>query len=115
MTRGEIYWADYGVPFGSETGFRRPVIIMQSTEFIDTGIMTVVVVPLSTNLNLEDAPGNIFLDKETSFLPKDSVAVVSQITSIDKRRIGEKISELPNFEIEEIEDGICLFLDIKSK
>lgn len=113
MIRGEIYWADFGVPFGSETGFKRPVVIMQSTDFIDTGINTVVVIPLSTNLLLAEAPGNVFLDKENSFLPKNSVAVVSQITAIDKKRINERISVLPNFEMEEIEEGLCYFLDIK--
>ncbi len=56
MTRGEIYWADYGVPFGSEAGFRRPVVIVQDNNFNIKELRTVVVVPLTTNLLLAEAP-----------------------------------------------------------
>lgn len=61
MTRGEIYWADYGVPFGSEAGFRRPVVIVQTNEFNIKELRTVIVVPLTTNLMLADAPANVYI------------------------------------------------------
>lgn len=64
MTRGEIYWADYGVPFGSETGFRRPVVIVQDNNFNIKELRTVFAVPLTTNLMLAEAPANVFIDKK---------------------------------------------------
>jgi mRNA interferase MazF len=64
MTRGEIWWADYGIPYGSEPGYRRPVIVIQNDFFNNSKINTTIVVPLSTNLLLADVPGNIFIDKK---------------------------------------------------
>jgi mRNA interferase MazF len=70
MMRGEIWWADFGVPFGSEAGFRRPVLIVQDDTFNESRIRTIVVLPLTTNLRLLDAPGNVFLrNKESTTLP----------------------------------------------
>nr|MCR5399976.1 type II toxin-antitoxin system PemK/MazF family toxin [Treponema sp.] len=66
----------YGVPFGSETGFRRPVVIVQTNEFNIKELRTVIVVPLTTNLMLADAPANVYIEKSSSSLSKDSVAVV---------------------------------------
>ncbi len=76
MIRGEIWWADFGIPFGSEPGFYRPVIIIQSDKFNKSAMNTAVVVPLSTNILLADFPGNVLIKKELSNLSKDSVAVV---------------------------------------
>jgi len=75
MTRGELWWADYGIPFGSEPGYKRPVVIFQSDYFNDSKINTTIVIPLSTNLLLADVPGNVLIEKEESGLPKDSVTV----------------------------------------
>ena len=73
MTRGELWWADFGLPFGSEPGLRRPVLIVQDDAYTRSRLNTVIVVPLSTNLVLENAPGNVFLPCERSGLSKDSV------------------------------------------
>lgn len=112
MTRGEIYWADYGVPFGSETGFRRPVVIVQINEFNIKELRTVIVVPLTTNLMLADAPANVYVEKSSSLLSKDSVAVVSQIGAIDKNRLVERVGRISQFDMSEIEDGIRLILGL---
>jgi mRNA interferase MazF len=61
MTRGEIWWVDYGIPYGSEPGYRRPVIILQSDFFNSSKINTTVVIPISSNLLLADVPGNIIV------------------------------------------------------
>ena len=71
MTRGDIWWIDLGIPFGSEPGFRRPVIIIQDDSFNDSNINTIIVIPLTTNLNLSEAPGNFLLTKKESALSKD--------------------------------------------
>jgi mRNA interferase MazF len=113
MIRGEIWWADFGVPFGSEPGFKRPIMIVQDDDFNRSKINTVIVLPLTTNLNLEDAPGNLLIEKEESSLPKDSVVVVSQLYAIDKERLIEKIKKIDSDIMYRIEEGIMLVLGLK--
>jgi mRNA interferase MazF len=62
MIRGEIWWADYGIPVGSEPEFNRPVLVIQSDALNQSKINTVIVVPFTTNLLLKNAPGNVFVD-----------------------------------------------------
>jgi len=106
MTRGEVWWADFGIPFGSEPGSKRPVLVIQDDEFNASDINTVVTVPFSTNLVLADAPGNVYFQADASGLPKDSVLVCSQINAIDRRRLVEKISKVEKRYFSEIEDGV---------
>jgi mRNA interferase MazF len=113
MTRGEIWWADYGIPFGSEPGFNRPVLIIQSDALNKSKIHTIIVVPLTTNLLLKDAPGNVFLDKTDSKLSKDSIVVVSQISVIDKQRLIKKESRISSKLLEEVEEGVKLVLEMR--
>jgi len=113
MTRGEIWWTDFGIPFGSETGFRRPVVIIQDDSFNRSKINTVIIIPLTTNLALAEAPGNVLLEKEESGLTKDSVLVVSQLSAIDKKRLVEQSGKLDKQIIKEAEEGIKLVLGIK--
>ncbi len=112
MTRGEIWWVDLGIPFGSEPGFKRPVLIIQADSFNDSNIHTVIVVPLTTNLNLSEAPGNVVLSKKETSLSKDSVANVSQIVTLDRERFGKKISNLKAKKLEKLEEGIRLVLSL---
>ena len=113
MIRGELWWVDYGIPYGSEPGYRRPVIVMQNDFFNNSKINTTIVIPLSTNLLLADVPGNIFIDKNESNLGKDSVILLSQIGVIDKQRLTEKISKINKNIIEKIENNILFILGIK--
>ena len=112
MTRGELWWVDLGLPYGSEPGYRRPVLILQNDFFNNSKINTTVIVPLTTNSLYAEAPGNLVLYKEDSKLSKDSVIVVSQITVIDKNRLIEKISKVNNTIIEEVENKIMFVLGI---
>jgi len=113
MIRGEIWWADFGVPFGSEPGFNRPVLIIQDDALNISKINTIIVIPFTTNLLLENAPGNVFIAKTESKLSKDSILVVSQLSVIDKTRLIKFVSRISNTIIEEIEYGIKLILGIK--
>ncbi len=112
MMYGEIWWADLGIPYGSEPGFRRPVVIIQDNAFNQSKIKTVIVVAIKTNLNIADAPGNVFLSKDISKLSKDGVINISQISTIDKRRLLEKVSILPVDLISEIDYGLKLILNL---
>lgn len=110
MTRGEIWWADLGVPFGSEPGFRRPVLIVQADSFNRSRIGSVLCVPFTINLRLADAPGNIHLSAVESGLSKDSVLVVSQLNCIDCARLVERQGRLRHVELTEVEAGLRLVL-----
>ena len=113
MIRGEIWWADLGIPFGSEPGFNRPVLIIQTDAVNKSKINTTIIIPFTTNLLLENAPGNVFVDKNESKLSKDSVLVVSQISAIDKTRLIKYENKITQNILNEIEDGIKLILEIK--
>ena len=113
MIRGEIWWADLGLPFGSEPGFNRPVIILQDNSFNKSKIRTTVVLSISTNILLADAPGNVLLKKKESRLPKDGVINVTQISTIDKQRLIEKIGFISTTTEERIDAGVKLVLGLK--
>jgi mRNA interferase MazF len=112
MTRGELWWADFGIPFGSEPGYKRPVFIIQNDFFNNSKINTTIVIPLTTNLLLADAPGNMIITKRESKLEKDSVITISQIEVIDRRRLIEKITKIDKAIIEKIENNIMFILGI---
>jgi len=112
MTRGELWWADFGIPFGSEPGYKRPVLIIQNDFFNNSKINTTIVIPLTTNMAFADAPGNILITKHESKLKKDSVIIISQIEVIDRQRLIEKITKINRDIIEKIENNILFILGI---
>jgi mRNA interferase MazF len=110
MIRGEIWWAEFGIPYGSEIGFTRPVLIVQDDSFNESKIKTIIVVPLTTNLRLMDAPGNIFLRKKESKLNCDSAIIVAQLYAIDRGRFKTKISKVNKEIMEQVEIGMKIVL-----
>lgn len=112
MVRGEIWWASLPEPVGSEPGFRRPVVIVQSDGFNRSGIRTIVVVAMTSNLRLADAPGNVFVPKAASGLSRDSVANVSQLFSVDRSRLSDPQRRLSASTMVAIERGLRLALDL---
>ncbi len=110
ISQGEIWWADLGEPEGSAPGFRRPVVVVQSDSFNRSRIATVVCVPLTSNMRWADAPGNVALDSATSGLPKDSVANVSQLVTIDRAILTERVSKLPDAKLDLVLYGIDIVL-----
>ncbi|MCB1173663.1 MAG: type II toxin-antitoxin system PemK/MazF family toxin [Leptospiraceae bacterium] len=113
MTRGEIWWVDLGLPYGSEPGFKRPVLIIQNDAFTCSKINTVIVLPITSNLIHADAPGNVRLAKKLSGLPRDSVVNVSQLTVLDKSRFAERVKKLNKDTMLAVEPGIRLVLDLQ--
>jgi len=111
IARREIWWADLSEPVGSEPGYRRPVIVVQGDPFNRSRIATVVVVPLTSNLQWADAPGNVLLGADVTHLSKDSVANVSQIITVDKRALTERVSKLPQNKLDLVCAGIDIVLD----
>lgn len=94
MMCGEIWWLEFGIPFGSEPGFRRPVLVIQGDILNASALNTTIVLPLSTNIRLADMRGNTLLTKDETGLPKDSAAVGVQISVVDKQRFIEKAGKI---------------------
>jgi len=107
-----VWWATLPEPRGSEPGDRRPVVIVQADNFNESFIATVVAVILTTNLQRADAPGNVLLPSHRTGLPKDCVANVSQIVTIDKRFLTDHVSSLSFSLLQRIDDGLRLVLDL---
>jgi len=112
MTRGEIWLAEFGIPYGSEISYSRPVLIVQDDGFNESRIKTIVVLPLTTNLRLLDAPGNVLIKKKESKLKEDSVIIAAQIYAIDRSRLNKKYSRITKETMEEVEIGMKLVLGI---
>ena len=110
ISRGDIWWADLSEPSGSDSGFRRPVVVVQGDSLNRSRIATVICVPLTSNMQWADAPGNVLLSSDLTGLPKDSVANVSQVVTIDKRTLTEPIGKLPENKTELILSGIDIVL-----
>lgn len=110
IAQGEIWWADLGEPIGSEPGYRRPVLVVQSDSFNRSRIGTVVCVPLTSNLRWADAPGNVALDGALTGLPKDSVANVSQVTTLNRDALTDRVGVLPESKLELVLYGIDIVL-----
>ena len=112
MERGEVWWVGLPEPAGSEPGFRRPVLVVQSNSFNRSRIQTVVVATMGTNLRLADAPGNILVDPEESGLPEASVVNVSQVVTVDRRRLQTRCGQLPPGVMSLVDDGLRLALGL---
>jgi mRNA interferase MazF len=110
ISQGEIWWADLPPPAGSGPGFRRPVVIVQGDALNQSRIATAICVPLTSNLKWALAPGNVSLSARLTGLPKDSVANVSQIISLDKSLLSERVSKLPRPKLALLFSGIDLVL-----
>lgn len=112
MRRGEIWWAMLPEPAGSGLGHRRPVVIIQADAFNLSQIATTMVVVMSTNLALAEAPGNILVKAKKSGLPRDSVVNVSQLMTLDKQLLTEKVKTLDALAMAQVEQGLRMVLDL---
>jgi mRNA interferase MazF len=110
ISQGEVWWADLPAPTGSGPGFRRPVVVVQGDAFNQSRIATVICVPLTSNLRWGSAPGNVALTARSTGLPKDSVANVSQIVTLDKNLLTERVGKLPRVKLELLFSGIDVVL-----
>jgi mRNA interferase MazF len=112
VRRGEIWWASLPEPPDSGPGFRRPVLVIQSDDFNKSRIQTIVAVVITSNLKLEAAPGNVLLRGRTSGLKRDSVANVSQLITLDKRFLTDRVGRLSAGLLQDVESGLRLVLSL---
>lgn len=108
--RGEIWWAELPEPVGSEPGYRRPLLIVQSDDFTRSRIRTVIGVVLTTNLRLAAAPGNLLVTADETGLPRDSVINVSQIITADKAFLAERAGKVSDQIMGVVGEGLKLVL-----
>jgi mRNA interferase MazF len=112
VERGQVWWAELGAPDGSEPGYKRPVLIVQSDAFNRSRVQTVIAVVLTSNVRLVDAPGNVFLPAKATGLPRDSVANVSQVITIDREFLMEPAGRVRGQFLKDVEDGLRLVLGL---
>ena len=110
IAQGEVWWADLAEPSGSEPGFRRPVVVVQGEAFNRSRISTVVCVVLTSTLRWAEAPGNVLLSARITGLPKESVANVSQLVTLDREALTERVGALSAKKLELVLLGIDIVL-----
>jgi len=111
INQGDIFWIELDEPSGSEPGYLHPHVIIQNNLFNRSRINTVVVCVLTSNLRRANSPGNVLLEAGEADLPEQSVVNVSQILTIDKSQLGEKIGTLSAERVRQILDGIRLVVE----
>jgi mRNA interferase MazF len=112
VNRGQIWWAELPEPHAAEPGYKRPVVVIQSDSFNKSRINTVVVVAVTSNLRLADAPGNVRLQRTKTGLDRESVANVSQILTLDKHFLSEQAGRLDARTMQQIDEGLALVLGL---
>ena len=112
VERGSIWWAELGEPRGSGPGFRRPILVVQADAFNRSSIQTVIAVILSSNMRLLDAPGNVLVPARLAGLPKDSVANVSQVITLNRGDLTELAGRVDEPTLRRVDAGLRLVLHL---
>ena len=112
MNRGEIWWADLAEPRGSEPGSRRPVLIVQNDLLNRSRLHTVLVAPLTTNMDRAKASGNGALRARESGLARDSVVLTCQVLTLDRDFLTECVGRIPRRLTPPVDAGLMLVLDL---
>ena len=111
INQGDIFWIDLKEPSGSEPGYRHPHVVIQNNLFNRSRINTVIVCPLTSNIKRAIAPGNVLLKKGEANLPKKSVVNISQIFTVNKSDLTEKIGTLSKDRFLQVLQGVRLLTE----
>lgn len=111
IRQGDVYWVDLGAPSGSGPGLLHPHVVVQNDLFNRSKLGTVVVCALTSNLDRASAPGNVLLEENELDLPKRSVVNVTQLFTVDKTDLADRIGSLSPIRVREILAGIDLLLE----
>jgi mRNA interferase MazF len=106
MVRGEVWWADLGLPRGSAPALRRPVLIISADQYNRSKLGTVTVVVLTTNTQLSALPGNVVVPTDLTGLETDSVVNVTQVATVDRGALEEPIGALPDWVMAQVDSGL---------
>ena len=113
IKQGDVYWIDLDEPKGSEPGFRRPYVVVQNNIFNKSRINTVIVCSLTSNVKRAGIPGNVLLKKGEANLQKESVVNVTQVSTVDRLELAEKIGALSSTRVHQIIAGLKLVIEPK--
>ncbi|MEG5036883.1 type II toxin-antitoxin system PemK/MazF family toxin [Microcoleus sp. AT3-A2] len=108
ICQGDIYWIDLGQPIGSEPGYIRPYVVIQNDVLNISLIRTVIVCALTTNLRRARAIGNVLLEAGEADIAEQSVVNVSQVFTVDKALLTDKIGQLSQERVRQILAGLAL-------
>ena len=114
IKQGEVYWVDLGEPTGSEPAFRHPHVVIQNNVFNTSLISTVVVCSITSNISRASSPGNVSLKKGEANLPKKSVVNISQIYTVNKTDLTEKIGMISSKKLDQVIEGVQLLTEKRS-
>jgi mRNA interferase MazF len=106
INQGDIFWITLDDSQGSVPGRPHPHVVIQDDVFNKSRVHTVIVCALTSNLNLATEPGNVLLDPDEGNLPKRSVLVVSQISAVEKHKLGDYIGKLSAERVTQVLDGL---------
>jgi len=112
IRKGSIYWVDFSPSKGSEPIGRRPGLVLQSDVLNDSKINTVIMLSITSTMKFGELPGNVILRKGEANLPKKCVINVTQIKSVDKSSVKEKIGTLSSKKMNEVYDGLKLVMSL---
>ena len=111
IEQGEVFWVDLGAPPGSEPGYCHPHVVIQNNLFNRSRLNTVVVRALTSNLRRARSPGNVLLEKGEANLPKQSVVSITQLFTVNKGNLVERIGRLSRKRVHQILDGVHLLVE----
>ena len=106
IERGGIYWADLGPAVGSRLAKRRPVLVIQADTYNASRLATVLAAVVTSNTALAAMPGNTFLPAAATGLPRDSVANVTALVTLDKKDLRERAGTVPLAVMRDVERGL---------
>ena len=112
IRKGSIYWVDFSPGKGSEPIGRRPGLVVQNDILNDSNLNTVIMLAITSTMKFGDLPGNVVLKKGEANIPKKCVINVTQVKSVDKKSIKEKIGTLPKKRIDEVHEGLKLVMNL---
>ncbi len=110
IRQGDVYWVDLGPPAGSGPGYLHPHVVVQNNLFNRSRIATVVVCAITSNMKRAASPGNVELAEGEANLPKPCVVNVSQLATVDKDELVEKIGSLAPERVRQVIAGLDLLL-----
>lgn len=114
MKRGQVWWVDLGDPVGSQPGLRRPVLIVQDDLLTDSRLGTVMVAPMTSNLQRALAVGNVQVSAKQSSLPRVSVVLVCQVMTVDKSLFEKQQGSLSSRVMAEVDRGLALAFGLQA-
>jgi mRNA interferase MazF len=106
INRGDVFWIGPDDARGPAPRYAHPHVVVQDDVFNHARITTVIVCALTSNLHRAQEPGNVLLELGEGNLPEQSVVVVSQISSVDKDRLGDRIGSLSEARVDQIVAGL---------